>query len=174
MYFAEMVKRLTPKLKGITHRLNGRFTFFNENDLYQEAMVHLWIDYKDGKLTEKTDSYILQGCYFYLKNYIRKTHNKASLISLENMVNKEGEMFDLDDIFPLEHPESTFELINSRMIIEKINNNVLTEKEKSVFCLALEGLTTREIGARLGISHVRVVKLKGKIRDKCRKYRELL
>ena len=58
------------------------------------------------------------------------------------------------------------------MLIEEILNDGLTRREKEVFCLALEGLTTREIGSRLGISHVRVVKLKGKIRDKCKKYRD--
>ena len=134
--------------------------------------MHLWRDYKDGKLVDKTDSYILQGCYFHLKNYIRKNYDKAKLVSLENMANEEGATFDLDKILSLENPESSFELVNCKMLIEKINNNGLTRREKEVFCLALEGLTTREIGGRLGISHVRVVKLKGKIRDKCRKYIE--
>lgn len=170
MYFEELVKKIRPKLKGITHKLNGHFAYFNDEDLYQEALMHLWLDYKDGKLIDKTDSYILQGCYFHLKNYIRKNYDKANLISLENMTNEEGEAFDLDNILSLEDPESCFEIIHCKMLIERINNNGLTKREKEVFCLALEGLTTREIGSRLGISHVRVVKLKGKIRDKCRKY----
>ncbi len=172
MHFEEVVKRISPKLKGIVYKLNGRFTFFNEDDLYQEALVHLWIDYKYGKLLDKTDSYILQGCYYYLKNYIRKNYDKANLISLENSTNAEGEVFDLDNILSLEGSESYFEVIHCRMLIEQINNNGLTKREKEVFCLALEGLTTREIGSRLGISHVRVVKLKGKIKDKCKKYRD--
>ncbi len=172
MPFEELFKRISPILKRIAYKLNGRFTFFNEDDLYQEAMSYLWVDYKHGKLSDKTDSYILQGCYFHLKNYIRKNYEKADLISLENMVSEEGETFDLDNILSLEDPESSFEIINCKMLIEEINNNGLTKREKEVFCLALEGLTTREIGSRLGISHVRVVKLKGKIKDKCRKYLE--
>ncbi len=172
MHFEELINRISPKLKGITHKLNGRFTFFNEDDLYQEALVRLWIDYKDGRLVDKNDSYILQGSYYYLKNYIRKNYDKANLISLENSTNAEGEVFDLDNILSLESPESYFEVIHCRMLIEQINNNGLTKREKEVFCLALEGLTTREIGSRLGISHVRVVKLKGKIKDKCKKYRD--
>lgn len=132
--------------------------------------MHLWQDFRKGKLDDKTDSYILQGCYFHLKNYIRKNYDKAKLISLENMTNQEGELFDLDNILSLENRQACLDLINCKMLIEKINNNGLTKREKEVFCLALEGLTTREIGNKLGISHVRVVKLRSKIKDKCKKY----
>ena len=170
MYFKELIKRISPILKRITYRLNGHYSFFNDEDLYQEALVHLWVDYKDGKLIDKTDSYILQGCYFYLKNYLRKNYDKARLISLENTVNDEDGTFNLDDILSSGNPKSCLEFIHCEMLIEKINNNGLTQREKEVFNLALEGLTTREIGSRLGISHVRIVKLKGKIREKCRKY----
>jgi len=172
MPFDDLVKRISPILKKITYKLNGHFPFFDDKDLYQEALIHLWLDFKEGKSSDKTDSYILQGCYFHLKNYIRKNYDKANLISLENLTNEEGEVFDLGNILSLGNPESCFELIHCKMLIERINNNGLTKREKEVFCLALEGLTTREIGSRLGISHVRVVKLKGKIRDKCRKYRD--
>ena len=174
MSFEKLVKRISPTLKRITYKLNGHFSFFNDEDLYQEALMHLWLDFKEEKLEDKTDSYILQGCYFHLKNYIRKNYDKANLISLENMTNEEGEVFDLDSILSLGYPESCLELINCKMLIEKINNNGLTKREKEVFCLTLEGLTTREIGNRLGISHVRVVKLRSKIKDKCKKYADPL
>lgn len=134
--------------------------------------MHLWMDYKEGRLSDKTDSYILQGCSFHLRNYIRKNYDKAKLTSLENMTNEEGEGFDLDNVLSLKDSESCFEVIHCKMLIEEINNNGLTKREKEVFRLTLEGLTTREIGIRLGVSHVRVVKLKGRIRDKCRRYVE--
>lgn len=172
MHFEELIKRLSPKLNGITHKLNGRFTFFNEDDLYQEALVHLWMDYKDSKLTDKTDSYILQGCYFHLKNYIRKVQDKACLVSMHTIVNEE-EGLELEGILSLEDPKTYFDDINSKVLIEEILNDGLTKREKEVFSLCLKGLTTREIGNRLGISHVRVVKLRGKIKEKCRKYVEL-
>ena len=72
MSYPDLLKRLSPRLKGITHKLNGKFTFFNEEDLFQEAAVRLWQEFELGRLAGKTDSYILQGCYFHLKNYIRK------------------------------------------------------------------------------------------------------
>jgi RNA polymerase sigma factor (sigma-70 family) len=44
----------------------------------------------------------------------------------------------------------------------------LDEREKEIVRLSAEGLTVREIGSRLGISHVMVVKMRKKIRIKCR------
>ncbi|MCX5704439.1 MAG: hypothetical protein NT066_08150 [Candidatus Omnitrophica bacterium] len=101
MSFEILLKRISPTLKRIAYRLNGHFSFFNDEDLYQEALIHLWLDFKEGKLSDKTDSYILQGCYFYLKNYIRKNYDKANLISLEKQNNQECEDFDLENVLSL-------------------------------------------------------------------------
>ena len=43
----------------------------------------------------------------------------------------------------------------------------LSEKEKNVFSLLLEGYTVREVGYKLRVSHVRIVKLKQGIVKKC-------
>lgn len=168
--FEELLKKIYPKLRGITYKLNRHSASFNDEDLLQEALIRLWQDFNAGKLSDKTESYILQGCFFHLKNYIRKNYDKAPLVSLEYNVDQEGEAVAADKALPLENPESSFELINCRMLIDKINNNGLSEREKQVFRFSLEGLTTREIGNKLGVSHVMVVKLKGGVREKCRKY----
>lgn len=170
MQFEDLVRSISPALRGIVYKLRHRASFFNNEDLFQEAIIRLWLDYKDGKLANKTTSYILQGCYFHLKNYIRKNYDKANPVRLENGSGEEDGGLMLGKALSLEAPRSYVGLIDCRLLIERINNNGLTKREKEVFCLALDGLTTREIGSRLGISHVRVVKLKGRLRDKCRKY----
>jgi len=169
MCFEELVKKLSPTLKRITYKLNGHFSSFNHEDLYQEALMHLWSEFSAGKLADKTDSYILQGCYFYLKNYIRKNYDKVFVLSLEQKLDSE-EGKDLGEILPLKRADSCFEEVHSNIVIEQIMNNGLTSREKEVFILALEGLTAREIGGRLGISHVRVVKLRSSIKEKCSKH----
>ncbi|MDD4894623.1 MAG: sigma-70 family RNA polymerase sigma factor [Candidatus Omnitrophica bacterium] len=171
MYFQTLVNRISPKLKGITHRLNGRFTFFNDEDLYQEAMSQLWVDYTGGKLFDKTDSYILQGCYFHLKNHIRKVQDKACLVSMQTLIGEE-ENSELESLLCLEDPRSCLEDTHNKILIEEIMNDGLTTREKEVFSLCLKGLTTREIGKLLGISHVMVVKLRSRIKDKCQKFKE--
>ncbi len=171
MNFEETIKRISPKLKGIVYRLKSYFPVFGMDDLCQEAMSHLWIDYREGKLSDKTDSYILQGCYFYLKNYIRKNKPRALLVSLDGFIyDEKGEEFNMGDVLSLEDPHSALDDIHADFLLEQINNNGLSRREKEVFHLALEGLTTREIGDRLGVSHVMIVKLRKRIREKCRKH----
>ena len=172
MQFEALVKKLSPIIKRIAYKLNGHFTSFNHDDLYQEALMHLWSDYNEGKLADKTDSYILQGCYFYLKNYIRKNYDKAFMISLEQ--ERDGkEESGLEEILCLRGADSCFEEVHCNIAVEQIMNNGLTPREKEVFILALEGLTAREIGDRLGVSHVRVVKLRANIKEKCKKHLDM-
>jgi RNA polymerase sigma factor (sigma-70 family) len=174
MNFEEILKRLSPTIKRIAYKLKGYSPYINEEDLYQEAMSHLWVDYKEGKLSDKTDSYILQGCYFHLKNYLRKNKTRSLLLSLDGVVyDEEGQELRVDNILYWQDPHSALDEIHVKFFLEQINNNGLTKREKEVFYLALEGLTTREIGRRLGVSHVRVVKLQKKIREKCKEHLDI-
>ena len=62
--------------------------------------------------------------------------------------------------------ESSFDYAESRMEVEAMEEQGMTEREKEVLSLALEGLTTREIGNKLGVSHVSVVKVRNRIKEK--------
>ena len=165
MSFEELVKRISPILKRITYKLNGHFSFFNDEDLFQEALVFLWDSFKKGKLDDKTDSYILQGCYFYLKNYLRKVGKRVRSVSIYA---KKEEDTSFEETLLLDDgcTQKFLDYLDSKLLIEAILNNGLTKREKDVFSLCAEGLTTREIGKRLGISHVRVVKLRSNIKRK--------
>jgi RNA polymerase sigma factor (sigma-70 family) len=169
MGFEALVKKISPKLKGITYRLNGHFTFMSHDDLYQEALLHLWVDFQQGRLTDKTDSYILQGCFFHLKNYIRTVQDKVHVTSMDILSEESGT--DLADTLPAEDPALFLETLDNRILAEIIRGNGLTPREEQLISLFCEGLTIRQIGERLGISHVAVVKFRDRIRKKC--YRSL-
>ncbi|TBR16255.1 sigma-70 family RNA polymerase sigma factor, partial [bacterium] len=138
--------------------------------LFQEAVIHLWEDFNAGKLDDKTDSYILQGCYFYLKNYLRKAGTNKVLISLDGVV--QNEEHGLDGFAFLSDPkaEDYPDRLNNKMLVDTIMNNGLTGREKEILSFFKDGLTTREIGKKIGVSHVRVVKLMQGIREKCKKH----
>lgn len=170
MSFEELVKKISPTLKRITYKLNGHFSFLNDEDLYQEALLRLLVDFREGKLEDKTDSYILQGCYFHLKNYLRKARDKVSLVSMDTLVEEEG--INLEEILPADNAEQIFESLESGILFERIQASGITEREEKILSLCIQGHTVREIGKRLGISHVRVIKLKSRIQDKCRNLRE--
>lgn len=172
MTFEELVKKISPKLKAIAYRLNGNFAFFNHEDLFQEALLHLWSDFNLNKLNDKTESYILQGCYFHLKNYIRTSKDKRGTVSLDALIGENQDR--LENFLPLSDYQAYLDDLNNRAVVEAIRNNGLTKREKYIFNLTLSGLTTRQIGERLGISHVSVVKMQQRIRCKCRKHLDAL
>jgi RNA polymerase sigma factor (sigma-70 family) len=163
MSFENLVRRISPTLKGITKKLNGHHSFFDDDDLYQEALCHLWTDYGEGILEDKTDSYILQGCYFHLRNYLRKTKDHAIIVSLNTPVGEDGVA--LEELLSVDQG-SYYDHLDSKLQIETAEKQYLTEREKNVLTLSLEDMSMREIGAKLGISHVMVLKIRNKIRDK--------
>ena len=169
--FEKIIKRLSPTLRRISHRLNGHFAYFNDDDLCQEALVHLWVLFQDGKLSDKTDSYILQGCYFHLKNYIRTSVDKINFTSLESPVDEEGTM--LEEMIASSEPSSADQL-EGRALREEVEKRSLNKREEDIVNMSIDGLTTREMGKRLGISHVAVVKLRKRLREKCKKLRDVI
>jgi DNA-binding NarL/FixJ family response regulator len=170
MEFEKLAGRLAPKLKAIAYRLNRRFTFFNEEDLFQEELVHLWKECAAGKLVDKTDSYILQGCYFYLQNHIRMAKDKFTPFSLDAHYGDEGGHHEGPPELKDERSGDYFERLNREMIVDVIRNNGLTSREKDLLPFFAEGLTIREIGRKLGVSHVSILKMKDQIRRKCLKH----
>lgn len=172
MVFEALVKKISPTLKRITYRLNGHYTTFNHDDLYQEALIRLWEDCKKGKLDDKTDSYILQGCYFHLKNYIRKTKDHKPMVSFEALCGNEDESYSLEEkLLPQnEGKDAAVEYFHNKMLADTIRNNGFSPREKEILKYHSLGFTTREIGAKLGISHVMVIKMTGKLKVKCKQY----
>ncbi len=157
--FKTMVRRLSHTLKKITHRLNPHSSFIGEQDLFQEALIQVWNRFDAGGLDDKTDSYILQGCYFHLKNYLRKNQDRPALVSMSSIMEQDGleEVFFADDLACYDYLEGVLE-------IEAIESG-MNEREKDVLFLSLEGMTTREIGKKLGVSHVSVVKTRNRIKE---------
>jgi RNA polymerase sigma factor (sigma-70 family) len=163
--FESLIGKLSPTLKRITCKLNGHFTFMDDQDLFQEALIHLWTDFQRGLLDDKTDSYILQGCYFHLKNYIRKTQDSATMLSLNSILEEDGlhleEMLVADDF-------ASYDRVETVLQIEAIGAGI-NQRERDVLFFCLEGMTMREIGKKMGISHVSVLKIRNKIRERYQK-----
>ena len=168
--FEDMLRKLSPTLKAITHKLNGHFTFFDEDDLFQEALEHLWVAFEEGTLIDKTDSYVLQGCYFHLKNYIRKTMDTAKLTSMSLPIDEDGST--IEDTL-ISRDNRIEDAVDNMLLAELIGRSALSEREKKVLAFALSGMTVREIGEKMGISHVMVVKIKGGIKIKCGSLRNI-
>lgn len=162
--FEDYRKRLSPTLRRIARRLNGHFSFFDEEDLFQEAITHLWLLSKADKLAGNTDSYILQGCYFHLRNLLRKITDKAKLVSLYSL--SENGDASLEEKLAAKDPADKKEM-EERVFLASAAVDSLTAREKRALSLLLNGMTVREIGSKMGISHVMVIKLRKQIQEKC-------
>jgi len=168
MTFETLVEKINPKIKAIANRLDGKYTSFSDDDLYQESLLRLWQKFNDNKLEDKNESYIVQGCSFDMRNYIR-THFRSvdrRSVSAYTPINEQGNL--LIDLLPGKQDDNRGEVYDIAMTLENISRN-LSDREKIVLEKNLEGMTTREIGELIGVSHVMVVKIKKKIRDKCLK-----
>lgn len=172
--FKVLVRKLSPTIKRIAYRLNGRYRSFDHDDLYQESLLHLWKDFNTGKLADKTDSYILQGCYFHLKNCIRKINERPNVVSLESLMDDHQGANLEDFVFSryITQPDLR-EQTDIKLTAGAIQNNGFSPREKKIISFLSEGLTTREIGGRVGLSHVGVVKAVKKIRKKSLKHLDI-
>ena len=169
--FKGLMGKFSPGIRRIAYKLNGHYRSFDHNDLCQEALVHLWNNFRAGRLADKTDSYILQGCYFHLKNYIRKINEKPNQLSLEYLLG-EQDSDRLEDMFINRHvvqPDMRKQ-VDDRLFAHAVRNNGFNPKEKQIIFFLADGLTTREIGGKMGVSHVSVVKAVKKIRKKSLKH----
>lgn len=163
MDFETLYKRISPRLKRIAQSRNGHGFFIGKEDLYQEMCIYLWNNFKDGVPAGINDAYIIRGCEFHILNYLRKEKEKAIIFSLEEPVNDNGDT--LKDILPNRN-EPLDKHADKKMVFDYIKNNGFSKQEKEVFSLLSAGYTTREIGKKLGISHVMVVKCKKRIINK--------
>ena len=166
MSFEEIHKKLSPTIKRIAYRLNGRYRSFNHDDLYQEASFHLWNNFLQGKLSDKTDSYLLQGCYFHLKNYIRKVNERSNIVSIDAALNADENTTVGDLLGESWATEDCRNDLHNKFLAQSIANNGFNPREKRLLEYFSQGLTTRDIGKRMGVSHVSIVKMLQKIRVK--------
>ncbi|MBU4304944.1 MAG: hypothetical protein KJ893_04905 [Candidatus Omnitrophica bacterium] len=172
MKFEELAGRIDFRLRQISRKLDGRYTAFNDDDLYQEALLYLWRKYENEELADKNDAYILKGCFYFLKNYIRTMHKSIDvhLTSLNKPINLDGTT--LEDVICADNFESMTDVLNIDLLREQING-ILNEREIGILSMYSDGFTVREIGKKLNISHVMVVKIKNKINEKCERFKEI-
>ena len=166
MEFNKIVKKFNPKIRAIARRLDGKYTVFNDDDLYQEAVIYLWGKHNQDELHDKTDSFILQGCFFNMQNYIRTSHKSLdrNSVSMNAPINKEGNTY--EDLLADTDIESVSSNITNRSLMNDVREK-LNERELKVLSYSYNGMTTREIGGLIGVSHVMVGKIMKKIRIKC-------
>lgn len=171
MDFKTLYERISPRLRITAKRIatnhNGHSLFLDDEDLYQEMCIHLWKKFENGVPDVMNDAYIVRGCEFHILNYLRKVKDKIRILSLDKPINENGDT--LKDVLPNRADTLNRSIVDREITTDYIRNNSLTNREKEVFSLLLEGYTVRETGKELGVSHVMVIKYKQTIIKKCQR-----
>lgn len=157
MEFIDLYNKLSPRLRWIAKRRSNGSILTKEDDLYQEMCIYLWDAYKEGVPKGIRDTYIVKGCEFHILNYIRTHKEKVRLCGLEAPINENGDT--LQDLLPADS-ENIARIVDRKLTFDAVMSNGFTKREKEILPLLQQGFTTREIGKKLGISHVMVVKLR--------------
>jgi len=160
-----LLKKITPTLKYVARR---RFIpgFYSEEDLYQEMCLYLWEHYGGGLPAGINEAYVIKGCEFDIRNFMRKERYGVKFSSIDEPIGDDG--LTLGET--LEDKKDNAELmIANKLTVDEINNMDLSGRERLVISYLLKGYTAREIAAELGISHVMVLKHKKAIIKKWEK-----
>lgn len=163
MDFLELIERLSNTLKALARRGKSRVRYEDEEDLFMEMILHLWERWQARELSNKTDSYILQSAYFHLQNHLRTHSEGVELFRLDAPVSLEELALMERLVVPGEVEGPAAE---ARVVLHGMRNDGLTANERAVVEYLLRGLTAREIGGQMGVSHVMALKWKRGIRHK--------
>lgn len=152
--------RITPELNRIARKYENYHSFLEREDLFQEMCIYLFTRFKRGVPSCFNNSYVLKGCEFFLLNFLRKNRERVKQQSLidsqfSDSNSRNNKAPDLQ--------QSLEEIINRKLVVEKITNELSSVREKKLLILLLKGYTIREIGKKLNISHVMVNKIKKKM-----------
>jgi len=124
------------------------------DDLYQEAMIHLWLT--EMRRPGQTESWYLKSCKFRLLHYLASGRSvdsgkrRIGQLHCEKEVDQAGE-------FPahVDPGDPVFGLVSTRDLMSVLSCHLLPV-EKAVLGYLADGLGVREIGRRMDISHTMV------------------
>lgn len=165
MDFRILLDKITPALRYIA-RKHLIYTFYSEEDLFQEMCLYLWQHYAQGLPIGINEAYVIKGCEFHILNFLRKGRPRFKYVSLDEPLSEGGLPF--KETIAYSGDRSLTELDN-RLSIDNIKSKGLTDKENTVLTYLMKGYTLREIAAHMSISHVMVLKYKKSIIRKTKK-----
>jgi DNA-directed RNA polymerase specialized sigma24 family protein len=173
MNFEEIFTAVTPKLRQLAWRYRSLCAGLDEDDLLNEMLAFLAGEWRRGALEDKTTSYMVQSCYFHLRNYLRTAGDSRRCVSLDASLQDTGgddeRSMSLADVIG-DGASSMQTCIEGKALYETIMNNGFKKIEKEIVRCLVDGLTVREIGERLHISHAMVVKHKKNIAGRVTKH----
>ena len=163
MKFEEILADITPKIRSMAEFYSKNYSGLDSGDLMQEMSIHLYKMWRSGEMHKNNASYIYQSCWYFIKNHIRKSGRHIKKCNAD--IDRKDDILEYLDKIP-DPDYSLNDILEYNNVLNNILAEDLTDREKEVFKLSMEGHTTREIGRRFAVSNVMVFKIIRKIRKK--------
>ena len=156
------VPSIKEQLAAIVQRVSWNPSW--DDDLMQEALIHLWR--LEEREPERTLSWYLQSCQFRLQHYIatgrsvdswKRSRQRISLFAQDDE-EEEGER-------PLPHyycATSAVSDVSAKEMLCLLQEN-LPQLYVAVLAQLSDGLSSREIGQKLGVSHKTILRYRRQI-----------
>lgn len=130
-------------------------------DLMQEALIHLWQVQEQNP--GQTKNWYVQNCRFHLLHYLAAGRSIDSPKRRASQMQPSEHDDNSDDLLDrFEGSDTVLQDVSARDMISSLSK-WLSGRELSILQWLSEGLGTREIAKRLGISHPMVIKHRRKI-----------
>jgi len=144
-----------PGIRSQLHRMVSRLgPPFLREDLMQEALVHLW--QMEEQDPSKDQGWYLQGCRFYLQNFLRQGRSVDSVKHFRaQILNREQPDDGLNLFDPAQSNTSMWEEGNVNDCMAELFQWLTPQENDTLLCL-MDGLSARETAKRLDISHTMV------------------
>ena len=132
------------------------------DDLMQEALIHLW--QLEQARPHQRPSWYLQSCHFHLRHYMDSGRSVDSWKRREWLVSTSAQEDTPESERSLTDHSTSLEIseYHAHEMLALLRQR-LTPPQKQVLGLLVQGLSSREIGSRLGVSHNAVSKHRRRI-----------
>jgi DNA-directed RNA polymerase specialized sigma24 family protein len=145
------------QLYGVAAKLTADVDF--RKDLLQEMLVHL--HRAQIKLPGRTVSWYIKSCEFHARNYLNRGRSVDSHKRASQLVSLDAEEYVETGFFSV-NPADTCHVLMAQDLVNLITPK-LSDCQKKVLQLLLNGCGVREAGRQLGISHPAVIKHRHRI-----------
>jgi len=147
-------------LSGIVAHVNGDPAW--HDDLMQEGTIHLW--QLEAERPGQSRSWYLQSCRYFLHHHMAKGRSVDSWKRQEQRISLFLDAGDdeLQSSFGYDWITGATSAIDAQEMLCHLRQH-LTTKQQKVLSHLENGLSSREIGLKLGVSHNAVLKHRHKI-----------
>ena len=159
---------------NIAYKIANRYmtNYYEEKeDIQQIALMELWRCIKDWDHVHALTTYAYSCIPNKINIYLRHIRKQKKNISINNIIYCDIDGNDQTILDLIEDPDDCiFRLLDDIDADGVLDNIYLTEKEKQVINLRMEGFSQAQIGEIMNVSQAQISRIQIKIKNKIKKY----